>query len=111
MIAIARLGRIATHTPEAEALRAATQRQQIAARKAWKASDQPDWLTEDFYAKKIQHRLSRLRNSAIASALAVSMPYAAEIRSGRRRPHPRHWRALTELIGISARTEGSPIVK
>jgi len=101
MIAAARLGRIATHTPEAEALRAATQRQQVAARKAWHPSDQPDWLTKEFYAAKIQRRLSGLRNSAIASALTVSMPYAAEIRAGRRRPHPRHWQALARLVGMS----------
>ena len=102
MIAVARLGRMATHTPEAEALRAAAQRQQVAARKAWQPSDKPDWLTKQFYAEKVQPRLAALRNSAIASALTVSMPYAAEIRAGRRRPHPRHWRALAELAGVSS---------
>jgi hypothetical protein len=29
--------------------------------------------------------------------MQVSQPYAALIRSGRRRPHPRHWQALTRL--------------
>lgn len=28
-------------------------------------------------------------------------PYAADIRAGRRRPHPRHWLALAELAGIA----------
>jgi hypothetical protein len=97
----AKLGRIATHSPEAEALRAATQRRQMAARKAWRAADKPDWLTKEFYSEKIQPRLPALRNSAVASALMVSMPYAAEIRAGRRRPHPRHWQTLAGLVGIS----------
>jgi hypothetical protein len=55
------MGRIATHSPEAEALRAATQRRQIAARKAWRASDKPEWLTKEFYSEKIQPRLQALR--------------------------------------------------
>jgi CRISPR-associated endonuclease Cas1 len=100
LIEAAKLGRIATHSPEAEAQRAATQRRQVTARKAWRAYDQPDWLTKDFYAERIQPRLSSLRISAIASALLVSRPYAAEIRAGRRRPHPRHWEALANLVGM-----------
>jgi hypothetical protein len=99
LIEVAKIGRIATHMPEAEALRAATQRRQVAARKAWRPSDQPGWLDDEFYLQKIQPRLAKLRNSAIASALVVSKPYAAEIRTGRRRPHPRHWHALAELVG------------
>jgi len=35
--------------------------------------------------------------SEIASAIGVSIPYASDIRKGRRRPHPRHWQALAEL--------------
>ena len=38
LIEAAKLGRIATHSPKAEALRAATQRRQAATRKAWKPS-------------------------------------------------------------------------
>jgi hypothetical protein len=38
--------------------------------------------------------------SAIASALNVSLPYATQIRAGRCRPHPRHWQALAELVGV-----------
>jgi hypothetical protein len=34
-------------------------------------------------------------------ALGVSEPYSSEIQAGRRIPHPRHWRALTELVGIT----------
>jgi hypothetical protein len=33
--------------------------------------------------------------------MQVSHPYAAFIRSGRRSPHPRHWKALAGLVGLS----------
>ncbi len=82
LIEAAKLGRIATHSPDAEALRAATQRRQVAARKAWRSSDQPAWLTGQFYIKEIQPRLSELTSSVIGSTLSVSKPYAAEIRAG-----------------------------
>jgi len=32
--------------------------------------------------------------------LGVSVPYAADIRAGRRRPHPRYWQALARIIGV-----------
>jgi transcriptional regulator with XRE-family HTH domain len=38
--------------------------------------------------------------SEIASAIGVSIPYASDIRRGRRRPHPRHWRTLAKLAGM-----------
>ena len=90
LIEAAKLGRISTHSAEAEALRAATQRRQIAARKTWRLADHPNWLTDEFYLQHIQPRLAALTNSAVASKLLVSKPYAAEIRMGRRRPHRRH---------------------
>ena len=30
----------------------------------------------------------------------ASIPYASAIRSGRRVPHPRHWQALAQLVGV-----------
>jgi CRISPR/Cas system-associated endonuclease Cas1 len=100
LIEAAKMGRIATHSLEPEALRAATQRRQMAARKAWQATDKPDWLTKEFYSQTIQPRLRALRNSAVASALTISIPYAAQIRAGRRCPHPRHWELLAKLAGL-----------
>jgi len=38
---------------------------------------------------------------SLASTLGVSESYAADICAGRRRPHPRHWQTLTELVGAS----------
>jgi hypothetical protein len=97
----AKAGRVAAQSAEAQMSRAATQRQQIAARKGWVASSHPAWLDNNTYAERIQPRLAQLACSAVASAIGVSMPYAADIRAGRRRPHPRHWLALAPLVGTS----------
>jgi CRISPR-associated protein Cas1 len=99
-----KLGQIATHRPEAEVLRAKTQREQIAARKAWEGSHESELISEQTYSQDIQPRLAEFTNSAIASALRVSKPYAAEIRKGRRRPHPRHWLVLAQLVDVSHRS-------
>lgn len=99
MLEGARLGRIATHTPEAEALRGATQRRQADALRTWRPSDLPGWLTEDVYENRVQPALHHFTVPAIASALSVSLPYATDIRKGRRRPHPRHWITLAAITG------------
>ena len=66
----------------------------------WDPKSLPSWLTEECYAQKIQPRLRTVKVKEIAEAMQVSKPYAALIRAGRR-PHPRHWQALAELVGIS----------
>jgi hypothetical protein len=71
------------------------------ARQEWSPSDQPTWLTEDFYTKGIEPQLNRATLSQIATAIGVSTPYASDIRRGRRRPHPRHWLALAALVSVS----------
>jgi CRISPR-associated endonuclease Cas1 len=101
LIDAAKLGRVATHTPKAEALRAATMRRQEAAKQAWKSSDLPEWLTEEFYREQIQPKLAAFTVSAMASALGISKPYATDIRRGKRVPHPRHWEKLAQLIDLS----------
>jgi CRISPR-associated endonuclease Cas1 len=94
-------GRIVAQRPEAQARRAATQRANARAQHKWNAADQPPWLTEQFYALQIQPRLSGVKRAAIMAALRVSRSYAASIRTGRRRPHPRHWLTLATLLGTS----------
>jgi hypothetical protein len=98
LIEAAKLGRIATHTLQAETLRAKTQRKHAAALAAWKPSDLPEWLNEEAYRTKIQHALAGITVPAIATTLGVSEPYATDIRAGRRVPHPRHWLALGQLV-------------
>jgi len=69
----------------------------------WDPSSQPAWLTAEVYAEKIRPLLAAISTSTISSRIGVSRWYAGRIRSGRRRPHPRHWQALAELIGVQFR--------
>jgi len=94
-------GRVAALSNSAKASRSATQRRHASQRKNWSASDQPSWLTEEAYRQKIQPLLANIRNSTIMAALGVSLPYAVDIRHGKRIPHPRHWLKLAELVRIS----------
>ena len=97
----AKLGRVATVSPEAQARRARTQRHQAAALKVWNPADKPEWLDEKTYREKIQPRLAGVTVPTILSTLAVSEPYATNIRAGRCIPHARHWLTLARLVGIS----------
>jgi len=102
LIEVAKVGRIAGQSAEAQARRSDTQRRHEAAKHAWSQSDQPAWLTEDIYSERIQPQLAGITNSAIASALGVSLYYATAIRRGKRQPHPRHWVALARLVGFTS---------
>jgi hypothetical protein len=101
LIELAKVGRVAGHTPEARARQAEKQCRHAAESKAWHPSDQPEWLTQEFYRKEILPRLSAITVPAISSALGLSVPYAAEIRAGRQRPHPRRWLTLAQLVNVS----------
>lgn len=96
---VARLGRIAAHTDEAEIRRAKTRLRHAAALKVWDPTTLPDWLTEQAYREKIQPQLAKQTVPVIANAIGVSKPYATDIRAGRRVPHPRHWERLAQLVG------------
>jgi hypothetical protein len=98
---LAKIGRVAAQSPEAQKRRSETQRLHGAAKRAWHSSVKPAWLNEGTYLEKIQPRLAATTISALSSALGVSASYAADIRAGRRRPHPRHWQALAELVSIA----------
>lgn len=98
----ARAGRIAAQSTEAQAGRAASQRRHEAAKRDWLPSSLPNWLNNEAYQYQIQPRLAGLTCPAIATSLGISEPYAADIRAGRRRPHPRHWQALAQMVGFLA---------
>ncbi len=99
---LAKVGRVVAQGPQAHKRRSETQRQHEAAKRAWRSSPKPDWPDEQTFVKQIQPRLAAVTISALASALGVSEPYAADIRAGRRRPHPRHWQIVAQLAGVSA---------
>jgi hypothetical protein len=98
LIQAAQRGRIAAQSPEAQARRTQTQRQNAVAQAAWKQSTRETEITEKVYQLEIQPQLSRLTIPVLMKALNVCKSYAADIRAGRRRPHPRHWETLATLV-------------
>jgi hypothetical protein len=100
MLDAARIGRQTANGPQAQLKRANTQRQNALAQHAWNPSDQPAWLTEEFYSEKVQPVLAAILASAIARQISVSRWYAGRIREGYR-PHPRRWMGLVKLVGAS----------
>jgi hypothetical protein len=101
MLNAARIGRLTANGPEAQAKRATKARQNALAQHSWKDSDQPAWLTPEFFAGKVQPQLASVSMSAIRSALGVSKWYASKIRQGCR-PHSRHWRILAGLAPVGS---------
>jgi len=91
-----------TKAPSPERCLANTPRRHHAERRNWKASTLPEWLNQEVYDRMIQPLLKPFSRSTIMSAIGVSKMYASDIRSGKRRPHPRHWVKLAELVGVSA---------
>lgn len=83
--------------------RAVMSRRLARAEAAWKHSDQPTWLTVQFYQERIEPELAGVSAARIAAALGVSKQCAVDIRAGRHRPDPRHWRTLAALSGIAPR--------
>jgi CRISPR-associated endonuclease Cas1 len=100
LVSGAKLGRVAAQTSLAKARRIETKRRHDLARSNWSQCKQPSWLTPELYSTRIQPRLIETTLSQIASATGVSIPYASDIRKGRRQPHPRHWLQLSKLVGI-----------
>jgi CRISPR-associated endonuclease Cas1 len=99
LVEVAKAGRVAGHTPEAIAKEAETHRRHHQERSEWNLAKQPAWLTQQVFSEKIQPALANVSATAIAKRIGVSRWYAGRIREGYR-PHPRHWQALAELVGI-----------
>lgn len=102
-MAASHIGRIAGHSTEARAKEGQAQRRQAKARSEWSAANQPAWLTEQFYSEKICPMLVQFPASIIAKRIGVSVVHAARIREGYC-PHPRHWKLLASLVGVSKDT-------
>ena len=97
----AQRGRVIGQGALAQSRRAETQRVQATARAGWHPSDLPSWLTKNVYLQEIRPRLRGITLSVLASNLGISIPYAVDVRSGRRVPHARHWAVLATLVGVS----------
>lgn len=100
MADVAKIGRLTAHGSQAQAKRSNTQRRNAISWHSWKASSQPVWLTEQFYAEKIRPLLAELSGTAIARAIGVTFAYGSRIRQGNR-PHPRHWQVLARLVHVT----------
>jgi hypothetical protein len=94
-----RTGVLPTHTDDAQAARATSNKAQRIAEAVYCATNDgaidPAW-----YGATIQPKLAGFTLPAIAKAVGVSTSAAAKWRAGRRVPHPRHWAALAELVGV-----------
>jgi CRISPR-associated endonuclease Cas1 len=100
LIKSAKRGRIAAQSFEAQARRTDTQRRNANAQLMWEKSGRTK-TSDEVYRNEIQPRLAGVTIPTIMSALNVCASYAADIRRGRRRPHPRHWETLARLVGCS----------
>jgi len=101
MIEIARRGRVAAKSETSRARMSASQKRQNAARRGWLPSNIPAWLTQLSYRELILPRLAEITVPTLARTMNVTEPYAAEVRKGRHVPHPMHWQALAQLVGVS----------
>ncbi len=112
LVAVAKHGRELAHTADAEARRSAARRRYHAAERQWSPTEQPAWLTEETFLTQIRPMLSTRSASDVSRALGgVSRPYAANVRNGRRCPHPRHWLALARLVGFEPSTAINSVVR
>lgn len=98
-------GRALGQSPEAQARRAEKLRHNATAQREWK--NKGESVSKKAYQQDILPRLSKLTISSIATALSVSLPYAADIRKGRRTPHPRHWGTLIQVLKAAGPLYGS----
>jgi hypothetical protein len=104
MAQVALIGHAKPRTPQERARISKALSDHAVAISWWSPSSLPEWLNEECYVQRIQPRLRTVKVQAIAQALQVSEAYARLIRAGRCRPHPRHWKALAALVGISSPT-------
>jgi CRISPR-associated endonuclease Cas1 len=99
MVEVALIGGQVARTPQVKARVSRLLSDHAVANTWWSPADMPAWLTEQYFIEHIQPRLTNLKVREIANAIDVSHAYAALVRSGKRRPHPRHWQSLAQLVG------------
>jgi len=107
LIELAKVGREAAKSAESRRKHSETQQRHEAAKRAWRSSPKPAWPDENTYVEKVRPVLAMVTISTLAAKLGISESYAADIRAGRHRPHPRHWQALAELVGVSQELKAS----
>jgi hypothetical protein len=97
--------RLTANSADAQTKRAETQRRNAEAVRQWTPEDLPDWLNAKTFARRVVPALRNLRTVDVARCLASSVSYAAQVRTGARTPHPRHWTTLATEAGLLDRPE------
>jgi ribosomal protein L40E len=97
-------GTRATHTEGARVARSGGNARQRAAQEAWDQSEDhgvtDGAMCRKWYLEVVAPRLARVTLPAMARVTGASTSAASKWRAGRAVPHPRHWKALAELVGI-----------
>lgn len=97
-------GRTVAQSPAAQAKRSETRQRNAQAVSRWNPESLPPWLTAEFYERQIVPRLLSVRTVDVARQLQVSESYAAQVKTGKRVPHRRHWQELAGMVGLSRPT-------
>ena len=97
LLQVSKSGRIAAKSSRARAKHSASARQNVNACISWEPSNNPAWLTQQFFLEEIQPKLADTPTHKITNAIGVSRWYVGKIRKGYI-PHPRHWLTLKDLI-------------
>jgi len=100
LLKVAETGRLAAKKPNARAKHSISARKNVNACISWEPSNNPAWLTQQFFSKEIQPKLADTPTYKITKAIGVSRWYVGKIRKGYM-PHPRHWKTLAELVRTS----------
>jgi hypothetical protein len=108
MAQVALLGHLKPKSKKAKAHISKILSDHAVANTLWDPSRLPSWLTEECYCQEIQPQLREHKIREISEVMHVSKPYAAQIRSGIRRPHPRHWLPLAGLVGVRSDSRSLP---
>jgi len=98
---VVRTGIRPTHTHEAKVARQAGNVTQRAEQSAWEAEHAGEVHDPSSFTQDVLPGLQGASLTAIAKVTGMSTSSASKVRSGRRVPHPRHWKALKTLAQLS----------
>jgi len=85
------------HSHEAARKRGATNRERQRLNRAWEATNTPS-ITEAEYRAQVLPALGQIPNRVIADVLGGWKGFAAQVKQGKRVPHPRHWETLAQTV-------------
>lgn len=91
------IGHDRRQSPEVRAVHSQNARQQHVLNAAWEAT-QTSIPSSSVYRDDIRPYLRGIAPKSIATATGLSISSAKTILSGRMTPHPRHWKALRQLV-------------